>query len=316
MLKSRISKPFECFLDEKLTDDEKYPDIITAHCSTAATIAKYIVREIQNIDENDIFASKIASNEYPTVLVVGQKQYLNIIEKKLKKHFTGVKRNTSDEISYDISNGYDILIDNNNSNLGWRIIAEFILSSRDFKFALSRTTDGTPMNEILTRSIIYNQNNIINMLNEARINSKMTNQMKYDLTLLIPEHADAIINAFDTRDTASPKDEINDNDPTIMLTTFEGCKGLSAGHVFIVGMNNNELPKNPGNVTDIELSRFIVAMTRTRNCCHILSNKYFVFDSKQNKFPPPNYRSIFINWIPPEHLNDLGQLKAGNISIV
>jgi superfamily I DNA/RNA helicase len=58
--------------------------------------------------------------------------------------------------------------------------------------------------------------------------------------------------------------------PRIKLTSFEGSKGLSAQHVFVVGMHDGELPRNPASVQDLEICKFIVALTRTRKQCHVL----------------------------------------------
>lgn len=102
--------------------------------------------------------------------------------------------------------------------------------------------------------------------------------------------------------------------PSILLTSFKGCKGLSAGHVFVVGANNGSVPVDPGNVQDIEIAQFIVALTRTRKRCHIISNKwlYNVKDSSGN-WIPRFQRSLFVDLIPRDLVNDLGELNAQSI---
>lgn len=65
--------------------------------------------------------------------------------------------------------------------------------------------------------------------------------------------------------------EIDKTKPTIKLTTFEGAKGLSAQHVFILGLQNGDLPKNPSSILDIEVCKFLVALTRTRKQCHLMT---------------------------------------------
>jgi superfamily I DNA/RNA helicase len=77
--------------------------------------------------------------------------------------------------------------------------------------------------------------------------------------------------------------------PRIKLTSFEGSKGLSAQHVFIVGLHNGELPRNPAQIEDLEICKFIVALTRTRKQCHVMWTTRF---SGQPKQP-----SIFLNWL-------------------
>jgi hypothetical protein len=50
-----------------------------------------------------------------------------------------------------------------------------------------------------------------------------------------------------------------------------GAKGLSAGYVFIVGFNDGAFPTDPNSVTDDEVCKLIVGLSRTRNECHLVS---------------------------------------------
>jgi superfamily I DNA/RNA helicase len=59
--------------------------------------------------------------------------------------------------------------------------------------------------------------------------------------------------------------------PSVVCTTLVGAKGLSAEHVFIVGMNNGVFPKDPAAVTDDEVCKLIVGLSRTRKVCHLIS---------------------------------------------
>jgi len=78
----------------------------------------------------------------------------------------------------------------------------------------------------------------------------------------------------------------------IKLTSFEGSKGLSAQHVFILGMHQDEFPKDTKNIKDIEICRFLVGLTRTKKKCALLLTKKF---ANQWKHP-----SVFLNWIKEE----------------
>jgi superfamily I DNA/RNA helicase len=62
----------------------------------------------------------------------------------------------------------------------------------------------------------------------------------------------------------------NEISGVIKFTSFEGCKGLAADYVFIVGLHETVLPKKePPSETDV--CKFIVALTRTKKQCHILT---------------------------------------------
>jgi superfamily I DNA/RNA helicase len=69
--------------------------------------------------------------------------------------------------------------------------------------------------------------------------------------------------------------------PKVKFTTFLGAKGLSARHVFVIGMNNGEFPENPKALTDAEVCQFIVALTRAKFSCSLISNKWYSADLKR-----------------------------------
>ena len=75
----------------------------------------------------------------------------------------------------------------------------------------------------------------------------------------------------------------------VKVTSFEGAKGLSAQHVFIAGLHNGEIPRDPGNVRDLEICKFVVGLTRTRKRCYLIHTTRF---AQSEKHP-----SLFISWI-------------------
>jgi hypothetical protein len=54
-----------------------------------------------------------------------------------------------------------------------------------------------------------------------------------------------------------------------------GSKGLSASYVFIVGFNNGSFPRESGAITDDEVCKLLVALSRTRIECHVVSVGHF-----------------------------------------
>ena len=101
--------------------------------------------------------------------------------------------------------------------------------------------------------------------------------------------------------------------PSILLSSFVGCKGLSAGHVFIVGANDGSLPKDPRDINNIEIAQFIVALTRTRKQCHIVSNRWHIAPMMKGIFQQAFDRTSFLNWIPSELVDDRGYIRASDI---
>lgn len=85
----------------------------------------------------------------------------------------------------------------------------------------------------------------------------------------------------------------------------------------MVGANNGSIPKDVQNVQDIEFSQFIVALTRTRKRCHIVSNKWFSQVKDDNdKWIPPFEKSMFTGFINSSLIEDLGDLNAEQIRTI
>ena len=55
-------------------------------------------------------------------------------------------------------------------------------------------------------------------------------------------------------------------------------------------MMNGHFPQNPANPTDDEICEFVVALSRTRKACHLVSAKIFAS-------PPPLRPSVFLAWV-------------------
>ena len=109
------------------------------------------------------------------------------------------------------------------------------------------------------------------------------------------------------------KEPIDKANPSILLSSFVGCKGLSAGHVIIVGANDGSIPKDPSNIMDIEIAKFLVALTRTRKQCHIVSDKWLISPYLHGVPKKPNNKTSFLNWIPNELIEDRGNMSASDI---
>ena len=85
-----------------------------------------------------------------------------------------------------------------------------------------------------------------------------------------------------------------------------GHSGNPAGHVIIVGANDGSIPKDPGGIRDIEIAQFLVALTRTRKQCHIVSDKWFIAPFLNGVYQNSNNKTSFLNWIPSGLVEDLG----------
>jgi len=309
----RIPKRYECYLEDKEADSERYPKIAFAQCTTASVVAKYIEKEISGIHAEDIAESHKPGNEYPTVLVVGAKHYLREIEKHLKLIYEAyLSYSPSTNAEYRLSDAYELLLVNERSNLGWRIIAEFFLDENSLTDVIRASTAGVLMIDLLERGLVNSHLGVLDSIRKIREAAELSAAEEDGIKSMFGESSEEVLNHFAPGAKQEPH-KIDVTKPTILLTSLRGCKGLSAGHVFIVGAHDGSLPRDSNDVQDVEIAQFIVALTRTRKQCHIISNRWLVapVDRKGN-FLTPNKPSRFISWIPKALIDNRGNFKASD----
>ncbi len=312
-LKNRVPKRYECFIESKEVENEKYPHITTAQITNIRTVIKFLKKKIEEIASDEIAESWEEEKEYPTVLIVGARQYLNPIFKSFKDDYTNITFKQSEKSEVNICDGYDFLSHNIKSNLGWRILINFLMKHDAIKSIIAKSNNGTALIELLPEKFVEQQMNIISII--ARLNKKDEDNdlLLADLEILVNVNLLEEIKAK-FLPPEEPEIILDKTQPSILLTSYQGCKGMSAGFVFIVGANNGIMPRDISNISDVEISQFVVALTRTRKKCYILSENwmYAPKDKNGNRIPK-NVHSTFIDWIPAEFKENLGLLKSAQI---
>lgn len=303
-LNSRIDRPFAPYLEGKEYENSTYPKIISATTTTISSLTKLVISEIRRIPKVDI--EDAYKKEYPCVLIVGKRQYLNPLAKKLKELFANVSFTEAQVNDYSIVDAYELRLKQENSNFGWRILAELEFSESQLHGFLKASLDGIPFSRLLPYDFVEKHECVVQILRAEQLSEDDHLRLKE----LVGDQADIIVKHFYPIEDEKPQ-TIDETQPTILLTSFEGCKGLSAGHVFIVGLNNGVMPKIQNDqVDDIDCCRFIVALTRTRKQCCLLSNRWDYSPVGNKPFEP----SFFLSLIPDEYLDKKGYLKSKDIN--
>jgi len=276
-LQGRIEKPFLHYEPVKGADSEKYPNIdlivTTVQREKANYFGRYIERAINNLPKDEI--KQAAAKGEPAVLVIGSKPYLPQVAKYLvsKGFVIEVKQDSSTKL--EESQGFEILSDDPESNLGWRVMLEF----ETIEYAMARIKEAaekkTRLVEILPR--------------------EMKERVLADAKAWAEEQKEA------AKEVKNPK-EPEGEQIRIKLTSFEGAKGLSAQHVFILGMHEGEMPRDVKNIQDLEICRLVVGLTRTKKKCSILLTRNFA-----SKWKNP---SVFLRWIKKERFQKI-EIDAG-----
>jgi len=261
-LGGRIQKPYRHYEPGKGADSRLYPKIqlitATVQRKNANYFGRFIEAAIRNIPEDEIMQAN--ERREPVVLIIGSRQYLRQIEEHLVKCSYTLDTGRGGQSGLELSAGLELLKKNAESNIGWRVILEL----KDSVLAASCVREATnklPLFRVLPEQFRKD------ILAEAK-------------AWIVP----------DTDSSTETGDETKGL--TIKLTSFEGAKGLSAQHVFIVGLHAGDLPRDPNNIQDLEICKFLVGLTRTKKQCALFWTKRFANDWKE---PSP-----FLRWIRAE----------------
>jgi superfamily I DNA/RNA helicase len=182
---------------------------------------------------------------YPTVLIIGNKQYLSQISAHLKDlgYVLDEKEGTEgEEDQITREDGLKVLKGDAGSSLGWRIVLE-VDKPTFFTKAVARMLSTKPLITVIPKA--------------------------YRVSVL------AEVQKFEEPAAKAKGPQPEFGKPTIKLTSFQSAKGLSAQYVFVVGLHDRDLPKNSKKIDDIEVCKFLVALTRTRKQCYLLLTRNF-----------------------------------------
>jgi superfamily I DNA/RNA helicase len=294
-LEGRLDKEFSCYLPGKAKDSAANPTIIHVKCSTAHQpyAGEYIVQQIGRIPAEDISSS--ASGGYPTVLVIGSRPFIDPVFKAVSASFPQARRKPPSDLEVELLDGYRRIIKDENSRLGWRIVVACCLFDGDMEAVRSAVVDQHELVDLLPEDYVTEQRELANFVARLLDRAELAPDEQSRLEQATKMSLEAILEFLQIED---PDDRLADgNDlalapaqPDILFTSMLGSKGLSAEHVFIVGLNDEYLPRKRAAVTDDEVCRFVVALSRTRKRCHVIS---FAF------FGKPLKPSRFLTWIKP-----------------
>ena len=261
-LKGRIPKRYRYFPPYKDRDSAAHPKLHVVQTSIQKSGAgnyfgRVIAEVVRSIHTQYIKDSR--EGGYPTVLIIGNKQYLSQISAHLKELGYALDEKEGgdgEEDQITREDGLKILKEDAGSSLGWRIMLE-VDKPAFFTKAAARMLATKPL-----------------------------------LTMVHKAYRDKVyaeVQKFAGPAAIAKRPEPDFGKPTIKLTSFQSAKGLSAQYVFVVGLHDGDLPRNPTKIDDIEVCKFLVALTRTRKQCYLLWTRRFA--------GVPKSPSIFLSWI-------------------
>ena len=268
LLGKRIQKPYEPF---PRSVDEQYPTIkavqISVQTPKANLFGRYILDRISNISPEEIEESR--KKGFPTVLIIGTKPYSEQVKNFLEAsgHVVETKAVPEERMEdpFTRENGLEILAQDAQSNLGWRILLETDKPAGWERWVSEAIATGRALHML--------------------VDSTFCDAILAELKNWKPKEA---------RDIPTTEDSTPGR-PAIRMTSFEGAKGMSAQHVFVLGLEDGKFPTRRDAIRSVDVRRMIVALTRTRKQCYLLMSKT-AFVNRQRRFLRP---SIFVEWIRP-----------------
>jgi ATP-dependent DNA helicase UvrD/PcrA len=295
-LVGRIVKPFRCYLPDKQADSEGNPKLIHVDCSTANTTyaGQYIAQQIARIPHADIEVSR--KKGYPTALVIGPNPFLRRAFDVVKEQYKQARMKTSQKLDMDPLDGYTRIAVDEQSRLGWRIVASCNPPDAWKEIITKAHEENTDLRELLPDDYVDEHLKAANLVG-ALLNDRSLPEEDAEVLCNATGRSIDEIREYLEIEPDEPETEMEeggegderDDEPDILFTTLVGAKGLSAEHVFIVGLNNGHFPSVARAIEDDEVCKFIVALSRTRKRCHLISYR-FAFAGWLQK-------SVFLDWV-------------------
>jgi superfamily I DNA/RNA helicase len=300
LLAQRVAKAFACYLPDKRSDSERYPKITHAECTVQNTktryMERYVERQIHDIPDVDNHES--ISKEYPTALVVGLGHFIGPIYEHLASSFPNVTLRKSADIELGPLDGYSMLLGDSRHRLGWRILCEYDVPV-DLGHALRESFQGGELFDLLPPEYQERHLGVLALIERLLRGEELTAQERDELERATRVTEEVLREQLGASPSASeePPETIEEtepstpdtSEPSIVVTTLVGAKGLEAGHVFVAGLIGGHFPKDNAHPTETEVCQFMVALTRARKRVFVISARNYA-----GKWVD---EGVFIDWL-------------------
>lgn len=308
-LKDRIVKQFKAFEPGKESVNENYPKLQILNMASVDAVEVFMNMYISSILQDDLEEYRKRDSIEPLILVIGTRTYLNIFRSRLSTiaEYIEPQPNKNDD-SANLCEAYRILLEDETSNIGWRLLllCDSIKPPKEHRQILKDSLNCTPMVDLLPEEYIHRHKTNVDLIRElisasslesgaieARLEAKFGSSTK-----------DMIVRYF--RDEVSEVSATSSNCTyPIQFVTYQGSKGLAADYVFILGVNDGDIPKTPSNIEDYEICEFIVGLTRTKKECYVIPIC--------NVFGKRYHKSTFLSWISNDLVRNSAPLSVSMV---
>ena len=260
-------------------------------------MCRYIEQQIlRRVTAIDIEQSR--KKGYPTVLVIAPVEFGKRVYNHLTKQgMPNVVLKTSAVCEIELLDGYLRLMDDERSRLGWRILVHLLKPAGWKKAVRKAMTDCEELVDLLDEGFVADQLKIVTTLRRGYEGEALSDS---EIDLIEKALGIPITDIFEREDEEELEGECDlveeagtseAEQPTVWITSLVGAKGLQAEHVFVAGMNDRHFPRLNSSVTEDEICMLLVALTRARQSCDLISCGRFGGQALQ--------RSVFLKWLSP-----------------
>jgi superfamily I DNA/RNA helicase len=295
-LRGRIEKPFRYFDDPKKDrDSDRYPSLVHAQVF-AKQIPWFIQERIKDI-------ATAVRDKFTVLILSPTRTQCRFVAGALREKGFGNVHYVEKQEAPDptLLEGLSLLLEDNTSNLGWRIVAKALNTEPDFAALLAETAKHNPpaIPDLIAPATKKVVKTLLHLLRAARDGKQVEDDAETG-RLLKAMGIDPIRMAMECLRDQVPiarKHLVDFGVRRVLITatTIPSAKGLAADYVFITHFDDRYFIKNQekGGLKDQEICSFLVALTRA-------IKQVFLISSDRNRDP------TFLQWIDAEHISEAG----------
>ncbi|MGD0786153.1 MAG: UvrD-helicase domain-containing protein [Sedimentisphaerales bacterium] len=270
-LKERLNKKYRYYSSpEKDKVSSENPKIIVKKEVYQKSVAYYIDQEIKTL---------FHPRQQRSVLIICslKKQIPDLVERLHEKGFNNIQAPQKSE-KLQLLDGFKLLLKNKECNLGWRIVAKYILSDRDkFNNIIKESHDKNEevkFKDLLNKDIIDYVDSILITLNKINDNNKVFTDEYAKIIECFKYDHHAIVNEKlkNELDMEFGQKNIYSKVP-IKITTILGSKGLTSDYVFFVNFDDKYILDKDKKITDENICKYLVALTRAKRRIYIYTGE-------------------------------------------
>lgn len=295
-LENRIEKRYDYFDDEEKDKICEINPKIFYRQAFATQIPWLLAKQIDKIAEQE-------KGTFSVLIISPTKTQSRLITGALKyKGFENIKFAEKNNKEVCFNDGLKLLLDDEDSNLGWRIIAKCNLPEDDFNKILKETSNEElkEFGNLIPTELKEPVKSILKVLKSIEDNKKISDETMDGLLEKVGTNAYELGKKFIKQEffaKALTLENLGLKKIPIIATTIQSSKGLSADYVFINYFDDQYFIKNKDKtkISNQDICNFLVALTRAKK-------KVYLISSDTKKEP------TFLKWIDSNRLEKVANV--------